>query len=69
VAAVAADEEIVERLATRLEPGDVLITMGAGDIRKTAESVKRRLVDAENRQKAREYHESDDRLRKTAAAC
>ena len=41
VAGVHSDDEIVRYLQTHLEAGDVLITMGAGDIRK----IPQRLID------------------------
>ncbi|MEE8450426.1 MAG: cyanophycin synthetase, partial [Thermoguttaceae bacterium] len=40
VAGVHGDDEIVRHLQTHLRPDDVLITMGAGDIRKIAERLR-----------------------------
>jgi UDP-N-acetylmuramate--alanine ligase len=36
-------DEIVSRLLDRVRPGDVLVTMGAGDIFRVADAVKTRL--------------------------
>ncbi|MEN8151848.1 MAG: hypothetical protein ABFS86_18685, partial [Planctomycetota bacterium] len=36
-------DEIVSRLFDRLRPGDVLVTMGAGDIHRVADAVQNRL--------------------------
>lgn len=41
---IAAKEEVLEHLATQVKPGDLVLTMGAGDIWKTADALARRLA-------------------------
>jgi UDP-N-acetylmuramate--alanine ligase len=65
VAAVHTSEEIVDLLQSRLKSGDVLSTMGAGDIRKIAEGVQAHL---DIRHKAQKHHGLANGFRKTAAA-
>jgi UDP-N-acetylmuramate--alanine ligase len=47
VAYVPTKEEVLERLAARIAPGDLVLTMGAGDIWKTADSLAKLLRERE----------------------